>query len=167
MLGNSEGSGAKSYMTNDLLINGENSCAFPHILGSPSSFMTLHPIPFEFPYMWGQFCCIFYQCCHAITHSWAVPAKKGGTCRPSKLTSRYNSHLPPSPPSKLGMSRLRPALYSLRPHWYDWGGGANESQWNKNTPKNANPIQFSGCLEFILKRISWTIEFHSTCEFII
>jgi hypothetical protein len=31
ILGNSEGSGAKSYMTNDLLIYGENICAFPHI----------------------------------------------------------------------------------------------------------------------------------------
>jgi hypothetical protein len=30
MLGNSEGSGAKSNMTNDLLIYGENICAFPH-----------------------------------------------------------------------------------------------------------------------------------------
>jgi hypothetical protein len=47
---NSEGSGAKSYMTNDLLKNDENICAFPHILGSPSSYMTLQPIPFKFPY---------------------------------------------------------------------------------------------------------------------
>ncbi len=31
ILGNSEGSGAKSYMTNDLLRYGENICAFPHI----------------------------------------------------------------------------------------------------------------------------------------
>ncbi len=31
ILGNSEGSGAKSYMTNDLLIYSENICAFPHI----------------------------------------------------------------------------------------------------------------------------------------
>ncbi len=37
-------------MTNDLLIYGEIICAFPHILGSPSSFMTLHPIPSEFFY---------------------------------------------------------------------------------------------------------------------
>ncbi len=45
MSGNSEGSGAKSYMTNDLIIYGENICAFPHILGIPSSYMTLHPDP--------------------------------------------------------------------------------------------------------------------------
>jgi hypothetical protein len=50
-LGNSEGLGAQSYMTNDLLIYGEHICASPHILGSPSSCMTLHPIPSEFPYI--------------------------------------------------------------------------------------------------------------------
>jgi hypothetical protein len=33
---------AKSNMTNDLVIYGENFCAFLHILGSPSH-MTLHP----------------------------------------------------------------------------------------------------------------------------
>ncbi len=49
MLRNSEGSGAKSCMTNGLLINGETICAFPHILESPSSYRTLHPIPSEFP----------------------------------------------------------------------------------------------------------------------
>ncbi len=27
---------------------GENICAFPHILGSASSYMTLHPIPSDF-----------------------------------------------------------------------------------------------------------------------
>jgi hypothetical protein len=41
-------SGAKSYLTNDLLIYGENICAFSHILGSPSSYTTLHPIPSEY-----------------------------------------------------------------------------------------------------------------------
>ncbi len=35
ILGNSERSGAKSFMTNDLLVYGENICAFPHVLGSP------------------------------------------------------------------------------------------------------------------------------------
>ncbi len=38
-------------------------CAFPHILGSPSSYMTLHPIPSEFPYNWGKFCSLFCQWC--------------------------------------------------------------------------------------------------------
>ncbi len=46
-----EGSGAKSYMTNDLLIYGENIFAFPHMLGTPYTYITLHPIPSEFPYI--------------------------------------------------------------------------------------------------------------------
>ncbi len=48
------GSGAKSYMTNNLLIYGEYICAFPHIFGSPSSYMTLHPIPSEFSLHQGR-----------------------------------------------------------------------------------------------------------------
>jgi hypothetical protein len=51
MLGNVEGSGAKSYMTNDLLIYDEKICPCPHILGSPSSYMTLHPFPSEILYI--------------------------------------------------------------------------------------------------------------------
>jgi hypothetical protein len=46
-----KGSVAKSYMTNDLL-NPHiwlNICVFPHILGGPSSYITLQPIPSEFP----------------------------------------------------------------------------------------------------------------------
>ncbi len=47
VLGNSEGSDAKSYMTNDPLIYDENMCAFPHLLGSPSSYMTyITPDPY-------------------------------------------------------------------------------------------------------------------------
>ncbi len=42
---NSEGSGAKSYMTNDLLIYGENICAFPHIYGSPFLIYDFAPDP--------------------------------------------------------------------------------------------------------------------------
>ncbi len=60
-IGNSKGSGAKSYMTNDLLIYGENICTFPHMLGSPSSYMTLHPIPSEFPYISGKFSFLFIR----------------------------------------------------------------------------------------------------------
>ncbi len=36
-------------------------CAFPHKLGSPSSYITLHLIPSEFPYIWGKFFLLFYQ----------------------------------------------------------------------------------------------------------
>ncbi len=42
-----------------VLIYGGNICVFPHILGSPSSYMTFHPIPSEFPYIWGKFCFLF------------------------------------------------------------------------------------------------------------
>jgi hypothetical protein len=49
------GINVKSYLTNDILIYGENICAFPHIFGRPSSYMALHPIPSEFPYM-RKFC---------------------------------------------------------------------------------------------------------------
>ncbi len=36
-------------------------CSFPHILGSPSSYkmQLLHS---EFPFIWGKFCFLFYQC---------------------------------------------------------------------------------------------------------
>ncbi len=36
-------------------------CAFLLILGSPSSYMTLHPIPWFHPYIWGKFCFLFYR----------------------------------------------------------------------------------------------------------
>ncbi len=39
-----------------------NNCAFPHILGSPSSYMTLQLLHSEFPYIWGKFYFLFYQC---------------------------------------------------------------------------------------------------------
>jgi hypothetical protein len=56
---------AKSYMTNSLLSANIrlNICAFPHIhvLGSPSSYMTLQPIPSEFPYIETNFVFFFYQ----------------------------------------------------------------------------------------------------------
>jgi hypothetical protein len=43
------GAVAKSYMTNGLLIWG-NICAFPHILGNPSSYMILQLLHSEIPY---------------------------------------------------------------------------------------------------------------------
>ncbi len=39
-----------------------NICAFPHILGSPFSYMTLQLLHSEFPYIWGKFHFLFYQC---------------------------------------------------------------------------------------------------------
>ncbi len=45
------GAVAKSYMTNGLLIHiWGNVCAFPHILGSPSSYRTLQLLHSKFPY---------------------------------------------------------------------------------------------------------------------
>ncbi len=39
-----------------------NICAFPHMLGSPSSYnMTLQLLHSEFPYIWEKFDFIFYQ----------------------------------------------------------------------------------------------------------
>ncbi len=41
------------------------------VLGSPSSYMTLHPIPSEFPYVCGKFCFLFYQCANQnFVSSW-------------------------------------------------------------------------------------------------
>ncbi len=39
-----------------------NICAFPHILGSPYSYVTLQLLHSEFPYIWGKFSFLFYQC---------------------------------------------------------------------------------------------------------
>ncbi len=53
-----------SHMTNGLLsphIRG-NIWAFPHILGSHSSYMTLQLLHSEFPYKLGKFDFLFYQC---------------------------------------------------------------------------------------------------------
>ncbi len=71
-------------MTNDLLIYGENICAFSHILGSPSSYMTLHPIPSEFPNIWGFFfisalmrkiCFLFLSVCESNNLSGNIVSK--------------------------------------------------------------------------------------------
>ncbi len=51
------------YVINDLLMMETCICAFPHVLGSPSPYMTLHPILSEFPYIWGKFSFLFYHCC--------------------------------------------------------------------------------------------------------
>jgi hypothetical protein len=48
------------YMTNGLLHIWENFCAFPHILGSPSSYMTLQLFRFKFPIR-GKFDFLLYQ----------------------------------------------------------------------------------------------------------
>ncbi len=37
-------------------------CAFSHIWGGRWAHMTLQPLPSGFPYKWGKFCFLFYQC---------------------------------------------------------------------------------------------------------
>ncbi len=49
------GAVAKSYMTNGPPHIWGNICAFPHILGSSSSYMTVQLLYSEFPYIWGNF----------------------------------------------------------------------------------------------------------------
>jgi hypothetical protein len=54
-----------SYVTNGLLMYVHiwgNICAFPHILGSPYSYMTLQLLHSEFPYILGKFYYLFDQC---------------------------------------------------------------------------------------------------------
>ncbi len=57
------GAVAKSFMTNGLLIYGEIFSHFLiNVLGSPSTYMTLQLLHSEFPYIWGKFYLIFFQC---------------------------------------------------------------------------------------------------------
>ncbi len=53
----------QSHITSGLLIYGYIFADFLiYILGSPSSYTTSQPMPFEFPYIWGKFRFLFYQC---------------------------------------------------------------------------------------------------------
>jgi hypothetical protein len=54
-------------MTNGLLIYGE-IFAFPHILGRPSSYVTLQLLRSEFPYILGKFDFLFHQCGVFLLH---------------------------------------------------------------------------------------------------
>ncbi len=49
-------------MTNGPLIIWQNICSFPHMLGSPSSHMTLQLLHSEFLYILEKFYFLFYQC---------------------------------------------------------------------------------------------------------
>jgi hypothetical protein len=66
-----------SNMTNGLLSANIrlNICSFPHIvhvLGSPSSYMTLQPIPSEFPYIEKNFVSFFISVMAATRCSGSV-----------------------------------------------------------------------------------------------
>ncbi len=60
------GAVAKSYITNGLLIYRELFAHFLIFLGSPSSYMTLQLLHSEFPYIWGKFYFLFYQCTYLL-----------------------------------------------------------------------------------------------------
>jgi hypothetical protein len=71
-------------MTNDLRIYGENICAFPHILGSSSSYMTLHPIRSEFVFFFISVAVSLYSClpcCLSAYHLYSTKA-----CQPVCLS---------------------------------------------------------------------------------
>ncbi len=53
-----------------------NICAFPQILGSPSSYMTLQLLYSEFSYIWGKFDFLFYQCSAEMWLPWPFHVKK-------------------------------------------------------------------------------------------
>jgi hypothetical protein len=54
--------GVKSYMRKGFLIFEEMGKFFPIYEETVSHNMTLHPIPYEFPYIWRKFSFLFYQC---------------------------------------------------------------------------------------------------------
>ncbi len=61
------GSGAKSYLTNAASSYKVNYLRIPYILGHSSSYMTLHPISSEFPYIWGKFYFIFISVLFSVS----------------------------------------------------------------------------------------------------
>ncbi len=68
-----------------------NICAFPHILGSPSLNMTLQLLHYEFPYIWGKFDFLFYQCASDIT----LPSHHGHNLIPTPFPPPpLHSHAP-------------------------------------------------------------------------
>ncbi len=46
-----------------------NAQIFSHIWGGLLSYMTLQLLPSGFPYIWGKFCFLFYQCSNLIASS--------------------------------------------------------------------------------------------------
>ncbi len=55
-------------MTNGLFIYGE--IFFPHLLGSPTLYMSLQLLHSEFPDIWGKFDFLFYQCEERLPNIW-------------------------------------------------------------------------------------------------
>ncbi len=71
-------------------------CAFPHILGSPSSYMTLQLRHSEFPYIWGKFYFISYQCTPLATEAAAsrTACSSGSGGRPLRAATGTSTTLP-------------------------------------------------------------------------
>ncbi len=74
-----------------------NSCAFPHILGSPSSYLTLQPLPSKFLYLWGKFNFLFYQC----DNGYCTDSARGLASRWTKCTYVANLESRLLPPPRL------------------------------------------------------------------
>ncbi len=85
------GAVANSYMTIGLL-------TFPHILGSPSAYMTLQLLHSEFPYIWGKFDFLFLSVLHhgwvqvKFTHSFCWGGCRGVAVKIPKISSWLNVH---------------------------------------------------------------------------
>ncbi len=82
--------------------------AFPHLLGSPSSYMTFQLLHSEFPYIWGKFYFLFNQCSPRfsgltliILNQTLCTGRSTAWTRFSSASSAGNasSVAPPSPPT--------------------------------------------------------------------
>ncbi len=62
-------------------------------LGSPSSYRTFHPIPSEFPYIWGKFCISFLSVCRSRVYEMSRKCvAAGGVAVSSLLKLRGPDH---------------------------------------------------------------------------
>ncbi len=93
-------------------------------------FATLQLLHSEFPYRWGKFYFLFYQCKRPPTAAagiarrsqlsspskgrWVRSIKAGGVDRPSQYKLNLPGH---SPPAELGRTPCWAALHSIRPLW--------------------------------------------------
>ncbi len=78
-------------MTNGLLIYDKNICPFPHLLGSSSSYITLQPLPSEFPYIF--FVKIFFGGIFSLFFPYVI--QHCFICRPSDSTVPTDAGIEP------------------------------------------------------------------------
>ncbi len=107
---NSDWSGCKVIYEEGLPNIWDNAQIFSHILGGRSSYMTLQPLPSGFPYIWGKFCFLFYQCAMTIIaslagkpNSWSgkhefeypAPQRKSHLCIPFMgILGKFETNIP-------------------------------------------------------------------------